>query len=134
MDIFEQTRQLGKAIQQNEVYKAYNAAKKNNDEDEELQDLIGKFNMKRIDLNTEMSKEDKDADKIKEYDGEIKELYSKIMENKSMIAFNEAKTAMDSLMGQITNIITLSAGGEDPETCEAQPSCSGSCSSCSGCH
>ncbi|MDO5559310.1 MAG: YlbF family regulator [Oscillospiraceae bacterium] len=134
MDIIEQTRQLGKAIQQDERYTAYCTAKKNNDDDKELQELIGNFNMKRMDLNNEMSKEDKDTERLKELDNDIKDLYAGIMKNKSMTAFNEAKTAMDSLMSQINNIITASANGEDPETCAAQSSCSGSCSSCSGCH
>ncbi len=57
------------------------------------------------------------------------------MVNPNMAAFNAAKNAMDGMLAEINNIITASANGEDPETCPSQPSgCSGSCSTCGGCH
>ena len=43
MDIIAMARELGKAIQQDERYKRIDAAKKANDEDQALQDLIVKF-------------------------------------------------------------------------------------------
>lgn len=135
MDAVSMARELGKLIQQDERYKAYVNAKEVNDKDEELQKLISDFEMKRYELNMEMTKTDKDADKLKELDGVIKNLYGEIMVNPSMAKFNAAKNAMDGLLAEINNIITASANGEDPETCPSQPSgCSGSCSSCGGCH
>lgn len=134
MDIIAQTRALGKMIQEDKRYIAYCTARDKNDEDKELQKLIGEFNIKRLDLNTEMSKDEKDTEKLKELDNTIKELYGQIMANDSMSAFNSAKTEMDSLLSQINNIITMCANGEDPDTCNPVSSCGGSCSSCSGCH
>lgn len=134
MDIIEKTRELGKMIQQDERYKAYFMAKDKNDKDEDLQALIGEFNLKRVDLNMEMSKDEKDAEKLKDLDTEIKELYGKIIANPNMEAFNDAKNAMDELLSQINNIITMSANGENPETCGTQIDCSGGCSGCSGCN
>ena len=134
MDIIQQTRELGKLIQKDERYIAYFNAREKNDNDPELQKLISEFNMKRLDLNNEMSKDEKDAEKLKELDNTIKELYGNIMANENMNAFTAAKNEMDSLLSQINNIITMSANGEDPETCVASSGCSGSCSSCSGCH
>ncbi len=134
MDIIEQTRALGKMIQEDKRYIAYCTARDKNDQDQELQKLIGEFNIKRVDLNTEMSKDEKDTEKLKELDNTIKELYGQIMENDSMAAFNSAKTEMDSLLSQINNIITMCANGEDPDTCNPVSGCGGSCSSCSGCH
>ena len=51
MDVIATARQLGKAIQQDERYLRLMVAQQMNDSDEELQSLIGKFNLKRIDLN-----------------------------------------------------------------------------------
>ena len=133
MDVIQMTRELGKLIQADERYSAYQNAKDVNDKDEKLQELIGKFNIKRVELNTEMSKDDKDTEKLKALDEDIKNLYGDIMINPSMIAFNNAKNAMDDMLAQINTIITSSANGEDPETCPTS-SCTGSCSSCSGCH
>ena len=135
MDIIKSARKLGKLLQQDERYIAYQNAKNKNDSDEDLQRLIGDFNLKRLDLNNEMSKQERDSDRLKELDGEIKELYGKIMSNENMNAFNEAKNAMDEMLSQVNNIITMSANGEDPETCPASPvGCGGNCSGCSGCH
>jgi len=134
MDIIQQTRELGKLIQKDERYIAYFNAREKNDNDPELQKLISEFNMKRLDLNNEMSKDEKDAEKLKELDNTIKELYGNIMANENMNTFTAVKNEMDSMLSQINNIITMSANGEDPETCVASSGCSGSCSSCSGCH
>ena len=135
MDTISMARELGKLIQADPRYAAYLAAKENNDKDIELQKLISEFEAKRYELSMEMTKDEKDTDKLKELDGVIKNLYGEIMVNPNMAEFNAAKNAMDGMLTQINNIITASANGEDPETCPANPSgCSGSCSSCSGCH
>lgn len=134
MDAVAMARELGKLIQQDERYIAYNRAKEVNDKDEELQKLISEFEAKRYELNMEMSKTDKNTEKLKELDGIIKNTYGEIMVNPSMAQFNKAKNAMDGLLAEINNVITASANGEDPETCPSKPGgCSGSCASCGGC-
>jgi len=135
MNAIEKARELGKVIQADERYIKYNETKLKNDNDEELQQLIGSFNLKRVALNTEMSKTDKSQEKLNALDTEIKEIYGKVMGNKNMSDFNDAKTEMDELLSQINMIITMSANGEDPDTCPIESSsCSGGCDSCSGCH
>lgn len=135
MDVLEATRQLGKAIQEDPRYAAFAAARLKNDQDEALQENIGKFNLVRMSLDNELSKDEQNQDKIKEYNEELKKVYGMVMTNPSMIAYNEAKSAMDQLLAQINDLVTQCVNGEDPDT--AQPSaggCSGSCASCSGCH
>ncbi len=134
MDIISQTRELGKMIQQDERYKAYVEARDRNDSDPELQQMISEFNILRSDLNNEMIRDDKDAEKLKQLDEDIKELYNKIMDTELMKTFNDAKSAMDSLLSEINTIITMCANGEDPDTCSASGGCTGSCESCAGCH
>ncbi len=134
MELIEMTRKLGAMIQEDPRYTAYQNAKLVNDKDEDLQKLIGEFNMKRVELNTEMSKPDKDREHLNALDSKIKSLYGEIMANANMMAFNDAKTAMDAMLSEINTIITMCANGEDPETCSATPSCGGNCSSCGGCH
>lgn len=135
MDVISLARELGKAIQADERYTKYLAAREANDKDEVLQKLIGDFNLGRMQLNQEMSKkEDKDNDKINELNASIRKLYGQIMTNPSMSEFNDAKVEMDRMLDQINNIITQSANGADPATCEAEHQCTGSCASCGGCH
>lgn len=135
MNVIEKARELGKEIQADERYIKYNETKLKNDNDQHLQQLIGEFNLKRVALNTEMSKPEKNQEKLNELDTVIKALYADIMGNKNMSDFTEAKDEMDKLLSQINMVITMSANGEDPETCPIEvSSCSGSCDSCSGCH
>ncbi len=135
MDVIEKARELGALIQEDARYINYCACRDVNDADAALQQLIGDFNLLRLNLNTQMSGENRDMDKLKEIDAQIKEKYNEIMSNENMIAYNNAKDKLDEMLNMINNIITASANGEDPKTCEALPSsCTGSCSSCSGCH
>ena len=87
-----------------------------------------------MNVNTEASKDERDENKIQKLNDELRELYSEIMQNATMIAYNEAKQEFDILLNRINAIIIQSAQGEDPETADYQESCSGSCSSCSGCN
>lgn len=136
MDIIEMTRQLGVAIQDSEIYKLYATCRENNDKDEELQKLIGEFNLLRMSLSNELSKEEdkKDKEKIQSLNGDLNTCYETIMKNENMMKFNAAKEGIDALVNKITMIIGLAVEGEDPLTCETESSCTGSCSTCGGCH
>ncbi len=134
MDIIEKARELGKLIQQEESYIALQKAQADADADMDLQNLIGDFNMKRMSINNEASKKDKDSDKLALLNSQMRENYSKIMSNKNMIAYNEAKDAFDMVANRVLAIVQQSAEGADPETADySTSSCSGSCSTCGGC-
>ena len=132
MDIIELTRQLGAAIQKEEAYINFHKAKETNDSDDELNALIDKIQLIHMSYQHEASKDDANEDKLTAYDKEFTEAYQQVMANSNMKAFEQAKSELDAMMKQITGILTLCAHGEDPATCEYQPSCSGNCSSCSG--
>ncbi len=134
MDIIEMTRQLGVEIQKQDVFKKYIVARDANDNDVELQKAIGEFNIIRMELDKALSGEEKNAEKVKELNIKLKDMYSAIMGTKSMMDYNIAKGELDALVNQINAIITLTVNGEDPLTCDISSGCSGSCSSCSGCH
>lgn len=134
MDIIEKARELGKLIQQEESYIALQKAQAEADADMDLQNLIGDFNMKRMSINNEASKKDKDSDKLALLNSQMREDYSKIMSNKNMIAYNEAKDAFDMVANRVLAIVQQSAEGADPETADySTSSCSGNCSTCGGC-
>lgn len=133
MDIITAARELGKAIQQDETYINLNVLQQKNDADEQLQKLIGDFNLRRIDLNNEINKKEKDQEAIERLNQEVRKAYGEIMVNDNMLAYNEAKTKLDQIMDFVLQIIRGSVSGLDPETIEYKSGCSGSCSSCSGC-
>lgn len=134
MDIITMARELGKALQQDERYLRLQIARQHNDEDAVLQDLIGKFNLRRMELNQLISSKEKDQQAVARLDGEIKSLYHAIMENEHMHAFEQAKGEVDQLMNFINQILMGSINGEDPDTIEESASCGGNCEGCSGCH
>ncbi len=135
MDLIKMAREMGKEIQATDLYKAYEAATKANDADAGLQEDIQEFNLKRIALNQEMQKPDKDAKKLQIMNEELQDLYAKVMGNEHMMAYNIAKQDLDDLMQKINSILVMCVNGEDPDTCEIpEHGCTGSCSTCGGCH
>ena len=133
MGIIELARALGKAIQEDDRYISTQVALQQSDADEELQAMIGDFNLKRMAINNEAQKEDRSEDLLRQYNEELREIYTNIMQNPHMNAYNTAKNELDALIQQVTTIITMSADGQDPETCDCE-SCTGNCGSCGGCH
>jgi cell fate (sporulation/competence/biofilm development) regulator YlbF (YheA/YmcA/DUF963 family) len=134
-NIIEQARAIGKAIQKDERYLKTQLALQAADEDKELQDLIGQYNLKRMSIQNEMQKPERDEEKLRAYQTELNSLYETIMKNPRMIAYNEARKDFDLLLRRVDAIISQSANGVDPDTADYQESsCSGNCGSCSGCH
>ena len=135
MTVIEMARELGKALQEDERYKKYQETKVKNDNDVDLQNLIGDFNIKRMQLNQEMQKKEKDAEVMKKLDSELKDIYAKIMGNSNMAEFTAAQEKLEKLISSVNYIISMAASGEDPMICpEEQPAgCGGSCSTCGGC-
>ena len=134
MDLIALARQLGHAIQEEKAYNDLRAAQTAADNDKDLQDLIGEFNLKRMAINNEACKEDRDEEKLRALNEEMRSSYASIMSNENMIAYNDAKTAFDTVMQRVMAIITQSADGEDPDTTDFSPSCTHDCSTCGGCH
>ena len=137
MDAIKAARELGKAIQADERYVRYNEAMKANDADMELQELIGEFNLARQNVALEMSKskEEQNKEKLDKQNKEMQRLYTLVMQNEHMADFTIAKADMDKLLQEVNGIIALCCDGEDPDTCEvSMGGCTGSCSTCGGCH
>ncbi len=135
MDIISLAREIGKELQQDDRYLNMQLAKQNSDDDQQLQDMIGEFNLKRMAINNESQKEEIDQEKIQGLNQELRSVYAKIMQNPNMTAYNRAKEELDALLKRVSAIIGQSADGEDPETTDLEESsCGGDCSGCAGCH
>ena len=138
MTVIEITRQLGAAIQKDERYLAFAAAKEANEKDEALNALMGEIQMIQMNYQMEASKETPDSAKMQEFEAEFNAKYEAFMANENMQKYDEARAQVDSMMNYIMQILGLCVNGADPATCEPEQqhehSCDGSCSSCSGCH
>ncbi len=135
MDVIKAARNLGSAMQKDERFVEYARTKLALDNNEELQDLVGKFNVARMNIERIGEQEERDDDKFREANLELREIYDSIMNNEVMKAYNDAKLGVDKMMADVMAIIQMCSEGADPETCEIpEGGCTGSCSSCSGCH
>lgn len=137
MNAIDAARKLGLAIQSDERFIKFETARKANDDDKGLQTLIGDFNLARMELDKVLQEGNGNPDeqKVKELNEKLRDMYTKIMSNPSMTAYNTAKVAMDELVNQVNTIIGASLQGEDPLEVDPEAhNCSGSCSTCGGCH
>lgn len=135
-DIIYEFRLLAKKLQRDDRVVYLEQVRKKMDMDEELQDLIGKFNLSQYNYRIEAVKEDdkKDNEKLERLNKEMVGIYTEIMDNEFMREYNECKTEVDKLTQHIQAIITAAVNGGDPMIVELpEGGCSGSCSSCSGC-
>lgn len=134
MDIITMARELGKEIQKDPRYLRLVTAREANDADQSLQELIEKFNLKRVELSQAINSEERDVDKLTQLDKELKDLYQEVMNNDRMVEYNAAKMELDEAVSFLNQIIMGSVNGENPELIEKQVGCGGNCASCGGCH
>ena len=125
---------LATQLQADPRCEAVMAATKAADEDETLQNLISEFNLKRIAINTEESKEDGDPAKLRQLNEKLRAIYASVMAHEKMMAYNAAKAELDMLVNKMQLAINLAAQGQDPNLAAQESSCSGDCGSCGGCH
>ena len=105
MDCIDLFKRAAMALQTDPRYVILDQARKANDKDEELQNLIGEFNLARMDLNNEIGKNERDDARIAELNEKVNSLYGQIMGNEGMVAYNEAKRECENLVNYIDAII-----------------------------
>lgn len=133
--ILEMAKEIGHVIQQDERFIKLQMAQAKADEDAALQELIGEFNLKRMAINGEAVKPEaeQDAEKVKQLNVELREVYARVMANESMAAYNAAKTELDKVINGVGAIINMAAQGLNPDDYD-EHQCGGNCASCGGCH
>ncbi len=135
MDLINLAKELGQALQNDEIYIKFKISEQNVMCDEALQKIISEFNSKKTEINEELSKENVSQEKIDELNTVISELYTQMMQNETMIVHNSAKSEFENILRQVNTIIMKSSQGEDPFTADFDEfSCGGGCGSCGGCH
>lgn len=135
MDVLKAARSLGQAIQADERYKRYVRAREASDNDENLQKLIGEFNLKRLAARQETKNQGENPDITTTLDHELQKIYDSVMANENMKEYSNAKREFDLMLKDINTIIDLSCKGFDPATINPDMyQCgSGGCEGCSGC-
>ena len=114
------TRELGKAIQQDERYLALQRAIDCNEKDFELNEKMAQVQDIQKAYQNEASKSQPDESVLHSYDEQFRKIYVDIMANANMQAYEKARTDIDNLMTYLTGILAMCVNGEDPDTCQPQ--------------
>lgn len=135
MDCIDLFKKAAAAMQTDPRYLELDSARRENDADTELQNMIGEFNLARLDLNNEASNAEPDNARIADLNKKVNDLYSQIMASEGMVRYNAAKAECEAMVNHIDAIINTAMNGGDPMTVNPpQGGCTGSCASCGGCH
>ena len=138
MDLITMARNLGKQIQLEQEYKNFVATKEITENDAELQNMIGEFNLLRAQMSEEMSNAVKNEKKTEELNTKLVKIHGEIVKNPLMADYNKAREEADGMMEKVNLILSASVSGENPETVDVNPpkgGCSAGCSGCSSdCH
>jgi cell fate (sporulation/competence/biofilm development) regulator YlbF (YheA/YmcA/DUF963 family) len=122
----DKANELGLLIKEEPSFIKYEEKKKKHDDDKELQGMISEFNLIRMNLNSEMGKEDRDDAKTEDIQKMLEKQYADIMENSSMKEYMEARQDFEELVNSVYGIINYHITGQEPG-CDTSK-----CSSCGG--
>ena len=98
MDCIDLFKKAAAAMQTDPRYLELDAARRENDNDQELQGLIGEFNLKRLDLNNESAKPEPDTAHVADLNQQVNDLYTQIMSSEGMVRYNTAKKECEAML------------------------------------
>lgn len=126
--IVEKAKELGQLIAQSEQVKQYAVARAAYEQDVEMQDLQGQFQIHKMSIASLSKQDTPDEERIAAHEDKLREIYDKIMSCPVMTAYQESSMAVEQLMDEINKILNFYMTGETPQ------GCGGSCATCGGCH
>ena len=127
-EIFEKARELGVAIMESEEFKKLKQAEQDQENDPEALQLLADYSTLRSKLADEINKGEIGEERMAQIREELEEAYQKMTTNDHITAYINAQRTFQAIIDQMNSIISYHITGQLPG------GCSGSCSSCSGCH
>lgn len=128
--VFEKTRELGQALLESEAYQRVKAAEDKAMQNEQAAAAMSAYLEKRTELQEMVQGENPDPVALKRLSDEMDEAQQRLQMMDDIVALNAARDEFNSLIAQINQVLQFIVTGN-----MEQPSgCTGSCSTCSGCH
>ncbi len=127
VEIIEKAKELGHLLKDSDIVKEYIAAKTAYEQDRQIQELLGQFNLHKMSMAMLSKQDHPDEERIADHEKQLEEVYGKIMETELMVDFQKKSERVETIIGNINNIINLYVSGG------STGGCSGSCSTCGGC-
>lgn len=129
MDVLEKAKELGESLANSEEYKRMKLAEAAQAHDDEASRLLAAYNERTNEFAAQIKAKQPTQEELEHYRNELTAEFNKISENPVIKEYIESQKAFDELMKKINSIIAFYVVPQDKGG-----SCSGSCSSCSGCH
>lgn len=129
--VFEKTRELGEALQESETYQRMKEAEAKAMQNVEAAEMMALYLEKRNQIQEMMEVENPDPGAMQRLSGEMDEIQEKLQMIDDIVELTTARGEFNALIGQINQVLQFIVTGR---MTEEEGGCSGSCSSCSGCH
>ena len=127
VEIIEKTKELGKLLSESDQVKALAAARLAYEQNAEIQDLNGQFNIHKMSIAALSKQDNPDEERIAGHEDKLRDIYDKIMSSEVMTDYQTKTQTVEQLIAQINNILNFYISGENPQ------GCTGSCATCGGC-
>lgn len=129
--VFEKTRELGEALKQSEAYARMQAAEQKAMQNMEAAEMMAQYLEKRGQIQEMMEVENPDPAVMQRLSNEMDEIQEKLQMIDDIVELTTARGEFNALIGQINQVLQFIVTGR---MTDEEGGCSGSCSSCSGCH
>lgn len=129
-EILTKARELGMMIAECDEFKAAKAAEDTYLADETAQKMMNEYNAKCAELSEKAAKDDLTKQEYDKLQMDAQAEFIKLCSNDKINTYLEANREFSALISQVNGIIVHFVKGDD----EQSGGCSGSCSSCRGCH
>lgn len=131
--ILELAQNLGQAIADSEEIKVFHEMEKIFYEDKEAQHVMNEYEETRAKMTVKAKETGMTPESLKLFQEEMKKSMDKLMSNRTVKEYLEAKSNFNEIIKKVNAIISFCIQGEDQEIA-SEGGCSGNCSSCGGCH
>lgn len=129
--VFEKTRELGEALQQSEAYLRMKEAETKAMQNVEAAEMMAHYLEKRSQIQEMMEVENPDPAVMQRLSNEMDEIQERLQMIDDIAELTAARSEFNALIGQINQVLQFIVTGR---MTDEEGGCSGSCSSCSGCH
>ncbi len=134
-EILDLAQKLGTAIAESEETKSFHEMEKIYYEDEAAQKAMQDYEDTRARMTVEAKEKGMTPESLQLFQQEMKDAMDKLMANKTVKEYLEAKSAFSDILTKVNAIIAYCVQGEEQEMATTSSGgCSGNCSSCSSCH
>lgn len=134
-EILDLAQKLGTAIAESEEVKTFRELEKIYYEDETAQQAMQNYEDTRAKMTVKAKETGMTPESLQLFQQEMKDAMDKLMANKTVKEYLEAKSAFSDIMTKVNAIMSYCIQGEEQDLATTSSGgCSGNCSSCSSCH